>query len=51
MPDKEEIRKELLKIVEQYVNEGIPEDNRVKAHKLIKAVMEGKHRVTEPTED
>lgn len=42
MIDKDAMKKELLKTVDQYVNDVIPEAERKRARKIIKAIREGK---------
>lgn len=42
MLDKKAMREELLKTVEQYVEELLPRFDRDKARKIVKAIKEGK---------
>ena len=42
MINKAAMRKDLIKLVDQYIKEGMPEEERVKAYKLLKAIKEGK---------
>ena len=42
MPDKDAMRKELFKTVDQYVRDVLPEEGRGKARKILRAIKEGK---------